>query len=172
MGVLYACIQTHQLRHKPCLFSALPTPVVKSVFFLLMHRPSQVCRQPHGALLLHLAPVSAARVLLMCLSGQEAFPLLCRKQLGLKRLLCGQESPSSVPGHWVCWLLCLRDEDKRGGGRLSHVLPKYSLQSLGTNVKVIGRRSDCPWVRNMAPVTASGYHRWGAKCCAKVRVCC
>lgn len=59
------------------------------------------------------APVCAAGVQLASLSGAEAFPLLCRKQLGLKRLLCGQESPNSVPGHWVCRLLCLRD-----GGRV------------------------------------------------------
>lgn len=108
------CLLTkpHQLRHKSCLFSALPTLVVKLVSSLLMHRPNQA-HQPHGA------PRAASRSHL-CNQGaagalrcQEAFPLLCRKHLGLKRLLCGQESPSSVLGQWVCWLLHLRD----GGGR-------------------------------------------------------
>lgn len=114
--------KTHQLRNKSCLFSAL-CKVVKS--------QTQQVHQPHGTLWLCLSVVWTNRALLVFLSGQEAFPLLFGKQLGLKRLLLSRKVPVlfrvtellvAVFGRW----------GKRGRERFSHVLLKGSLQSLGT----------------------------------------
>lgn len=172
------CLLTklRQLRHQSCLFSALRTRVVKLVFSLLMRRPNQA-RQPHGALRAASRSGLRNQDATGALECREAFPLPCRTHLGLKRLLCGQESPNLVLGHRVCWLLHLRDGGKRGGGRFSHVRLKYSLQSLITNVKVICEPKEGEalswWVGNVvASVAAPGYHLSGAKCCAWARVLC
>lgn len=96
------------------------------------------------------------------LKWSRGFSFALRKAIGIEEASFVQESPSSVPGHWVCWLLCLGDGGKRGRGRFSHVLMKCSLGSLVTNVKVIGEPREGEviswWVGNVPSVAAPGHH--------------
>lgn len=103
--------KTHQLRNKSCLLSAL-CKVVKSDFSLVVHRPNKSTNLM--GLWLCLSLVWTNRALLLCLSGQEAFPLLFGKQLVLKRLLLSRKVPVLFRVSELL-LLCLGDGGREEG---------------------------------------------------------